>query len=216
MKKKTALRLDPSSVHMRLGLCAAALTGTAAAIPAAQADIITFNTPISVPNTFAGVYINLTTGANGPSPTTGWDFNPFSSSGTLAFYWSGAGLEAMGVATGVGSTSYADLAIGTLISAASPFTAATAGTSPNYLTTGTHILGFEFLNDNTGVLNFGYALVQTTASAGFPTTILSWSFDNTGAPITVIPEPSTTGLLALGALVAGAIGMREWRRKRAA
>ncbi len=215
--KKTLLKIDPNSVQVRLGMCAAALAGTAAAVPSAQASIVTFSTPIVVPNDFTGTYINLATGTNNPTPPAGWNFNPYNGGSSLAFYWAGAGLsQNMGVSTGSGSIVYADLAPGTVINASPNFTAATAGTSANYLTTGIHILGFEFINSNTSAVNFGYAFVQTTASTGFPATILGWSYENTGAAITVVPEPSTTALLAVSALVAGALGVRAWRRQRAA
>jgi hypothetical protein len=216
MKKASPLKIDPASVQVRLGMCAAALAGTAAAVPTAQATIVTFNTPIVIPNDFTGTYINLATGANSPGQPSGWDFNPYNNGTSLAFYWTGAGNDAMGVATATGSNIYADLPLGSVVGPTSPFTAATAGTAPNYLTTGVHILGFEFTNEGTGMLNFGYAFVQTTASAGFPATILSWSYENNGSSITVVPEPSTTALLGLSTLVAGAIGIRAWRRKRAA
>ena len=216
MKKTTLLKIDPSSVQVRLGMCAAALAGTAAAVPSAQATIVTFSTPIVIPNDFTGTYINLATGANDPGQPAGWNFNPYNG-GNLSFYWSGAGAsQNMGVSTGSGSSVYADLALGTVINASSNFTAATAGTNPNFLTTGIHILGFEFVNSNTSAVNFGYAFIQTTASTGFPTTILSWSYEDTGAAITVVPEPSTTALLTVSALVAGALGVRAWRRQRAA
>ncbi len=79
MKKNKIVSLDPSAVHVRLGMCAAALAGTAAAVPTADASIITFNTPIVIPNNFTGVYIDLATGV---TSTTGsfpsFDFNPYS------------------------------------------------------------------------------------------------------------------------------------------
>jgi len=223
MKKKNVFQLDPSAVHVRLGMCAAALTGTAAAVPSAQADIITFNTPIAVPNTVAGVYINLGTGANGApkSAVPGWDFNPYSAASQtqLGFYWNltNAGSSTTG---GVATTTlgpYRDLPPGEVVSGASTFSTTILGTTGSpYLTTGTHILGFRLFNETTSAVNYGYLTMTTTATNGFPATVQSWSYDNTGAPITVVPEPSTTALLTIAALVAGAIGLREWRRQRAA
>jgi hypothetical protein len=90
------------------------------------------------------------------------------------------------------------------------------GTSPNYTTAGTHILGFRFLNEATGVTNFGYATITTGSGTGFPVTINGWSFENNGGPITVVPEPSTMALLSAAALVLGALGLRQWRRQQAA
>ena len=218
MKKKTLLQIDPNSVHVRLGMCAAALVGTAAAVPNADATIVTFNVTLPIPATTAGVYINLLTGATGSSSgsTPGWDFNPYNAAGNtqLGFYWA---TTAGGVATTTATGPYLDLPVGSVISSGSTFTRAILGTTGSpFLLTGTHILGLQFLNETTGVIDFGYLTMTNTASNGFPATILSWSFDNTGAAITVVPEPSTIALLTVSALAAGAVGLREWRRKRAA
>jgi hypothetical protein len=50
-------------------------------------------------------------------------------------------------------------------------------------------------------------------------TINGWAYDDTGAQIAngataPVPEPSSTALLALGALALGAKGLRSWRRNR--
>jgi hypothetical protein len=239
MKTKNILQLDPSAVHVRLGMCAAALVGTAGAVPNADAAIINFNTPIVVPNNFTGVYLDLATGTTsftGSFPA--FDFNPYSNGGTLGFFW---GTGAGGVA-GTTTGPYLSLAPGTVVGPASTYSNVIAGTvgSP-YLTTGTNTLGFRFTNEGTGAVDYGYMTVSTTAAAataspgtrtnfgttkvrgtdspdinGFPMTIMSWSFDDTGAPITVVPEPSTAALLTISALAAGALGLRKWRRSRAA
>ena len=216
MKTQNSLNLDPAAVTVRLGLCAAALAGTAASVPNADADIITFSTPIPIPQTFYGVYLNLLTGATGGTAggTPGWDFNPYGTT-TLGFFWAPA------PAGGVASTTtgpYLDLAPGATISAASTFSRTITGTTGSpFLMTGTHILGFAFVNEGTGMTNYGYLTMSNTAAGGFPATILGWSFDNTGAPITIpVPEPSTTALLTVTALALGALGLREWRRQRAA
>ncbi|MDQ6654644.1 MAG: PEP-CTERM sorting domain-containing protein [Verrucomicrobiota bacterium] len=216
------MTLNNTSIQTRLGLCAAALAGTAAAIPSAEADIITFTTPVNIPATISGVYINLATGATGGSSAlTGWDFNPYQISGTtnLGFYWSpdlSGGSRGAGVATGAGATTYATLSPGTTIGPSSPFTSAIAGTSANYNTSGSRILGFRFVNEATGALNYGYMFMTLGSTGGFPATIQGWSYDNTGAAITVVPEPSVTALLTLAAIALGAIGVRNWRRQATA
>lgn len=228
MRPQPSTALDPSTVALRLGMCAAALAGTAATVSDANATVVTFSTPISIPATTTGVYINLLTGATGSSASlSGWDFNPYlASSGTqLGFYWapvpSGATLRAGGVAA-TSTGPYLDLAAGTTISAASTFTSAILGTTGSpYLTTGSHTLGFRFYNA-ANVLNYGYMTISTTtSSSGFPATITGWSFENSGGAITIpgvvtppIPEPSTTALLAIGALALGATNLRRLRRAR--
>lgn len=222
MKKRASFTKLDRSTSIRLGVCAAALGGTASAVPDAQAQVVTFNTPIPLPQTVAGVYINLLTGATGSSGAlAGWDFNPYvaNTGANLGFYWGGAGTEASGVASTT-SGPYLDLSFGTVVGPGSTFTAAINGTvgSP-FVTTGTHILGFQFLNESTAQMDFGYMTMTTTAGApgGYPATIQSWSFESSGGPITVtgVPEPSTM-LLTGAAMALGARGMRRWRRRGAA
>lgn len=220
MKTKALSSVMTSSVQTRLALCAAALTGTAAAIPETEAAVISFSGPFVVPQTFAGLYINFATGAVTAGTATGWDFNPYSNSGPFAIYWAGgaAGI-AGGVTTGPGSTTYMDLSMGAVISAASNFSnALQVGTATtNFLPAGTHILGFRFANEATGATNYGYVTVTSGGAGGFPLTINGWSYENTGVAITVVPEPTTTtALLSAAAMVLGALGLRKWRRANAA
>ena len=138
MKTKKQRKLDRSAVGIRLGACAAAIGGTAAFAPDAQAQITTFNTPIPVPQTSAGVYVNLATGATGTSQagTPGWDFNPYSASGgtQLGFYWAAP-------AGGVASTTsgpYLGLHSGDVVGPGSTYTRAILGTTGSpFVTTGT-------------------------------------------------------------------------------
>jgi hypothetical protein len=213
---------DRSTVSIRLGVCAAALGGTAATSGDANGQVVTFNTPINLPQTVAGVYINLLTGATGSSgaSVTGWDFNPYLAGGgaQLGFYWSQTPANTSGgVASG---TTYQSLTDGTVVGPASTFTGAILGTTGSpYLTSGTHNLGFRFQNENTNTINYGFLNMTTTAGTpgGYPAVINFWQFESGGGPITVapIPEPSTVGLTC-AAMALGARGVRRWRRERAA
>lgn len=206
-----------TNVQTQLCLSAAALAGSAMGFEQAASAAIntTFaNVNLAVPATFAGVYIDLGTGATGGGAFAGWDFNPYQTSSGLGFYWGGdliGGQRSGGVATTVGGSVYADLSLGTVVSAASPFTSAIQGANPNYRDNGVSYLGFRF--NNNGVFNYGYAAIQTTAGsgngAGFPATILGWVFEDSGAPITVqaIPAPGAASLLGL--LAAGSITRRR-------
>ncbi|MBS0660243.1 MAG: hypothetical protein JSR82_18635 [Verrucomicrobia bacterium] len=211
------------SVQARLGYCALAAAGAAVApVPQAEASIITFTPNLTLPATTAGVYINFLTGATGTSAASvsGWDLNPYLASGgtRLGFYWNPSPASSNGGVATAGQ--YTDLSIGTTISGASTFINTIAATN-NFLTAGQHVLGFRFFNESTSTINFGYAVFNMTAGAtnGFPATLVSYSFENTGGAITytpaAVPEPGTavTGLLAL-ALGAGAV--RNWRRRQTA
>ena len=201
MNTKPASILHSSHVALRLGICAAALVGTAAMTSNAHAVVVTFNTPISVPNTFAGVYINLLTGANAVSTAAvpGWDFGPWGSSSTLSFFFPATPANSSGAVAGSATGPYLSLPLGSVISAASTFAVSASNLQTTaFQTTGSRFLGFRFFNESTAAINYGYLTMNTTGPLGFPATITSWSFENNGGSITVVPEPSTYAMMGLG------------------
>ena len=145
---------------------------------------------LAIPQTVAGVYINIVTGATGTSAgaVTGWDLNPYNSNSgaNLGIYWPQTGLTPRGgVVPTAGGTQLQNVPPGTVIGPSSFYTLAIQATNPNFLVTGTETLGLAFVNESTGAVNYGYARIQTTAASGFPATILSITYENTGQPITV-------------------------------
>lgn len=210
------LPLKPVSAALprMLGAGALALAGLAFASHASAA-IVTFNGPISVPNNFDGLYINLATGATGTTgaSTPGWDFNPYNSGTALSFFWSATPSQASGVASTT-TGPYLDLWLGATISAASTFAQVTAAAATaQFQPAGNHILGFRFFNEGTGSINYGYMTLTSGGTNGFPLTIQSWSFENSGGAITVVPEPATALMLGAGALALGAMRLRRQRRE---
>ena len=171
---------------------------------------------MAVPNTFGGVYLNFLSGASATGAFAGWDFNPVGPD-NLAFYWQSTPAASHGGVAAAAAGPFLDLAPGTTISGASLFTATTDGaTGSPFRTVGTHILGVRFFNEATSAINFGYVTIMTGAN-GFPATIVSYSYENSGGAITIpVPEPATNALLAVAALALGALGVRAWRRQRAA
>src|SRR5262245_55900086 len=111
MRTQASPKLDASNVAVRLGMCAAALAGTAGMVSDANATVVTFSTPIAIPNTFAGVYINLLTGANGitPGAVPGWDFGPWGSANTLSFFFPSTPANSFGAVAGTTTGPYLDL-----------------------------------------------------------------------------------------------------------
>jgi hypothetical protein len=199
-------------------MCAAALAGAAAPM-AANAVVVTFSTPIAIPNTFAGVYINLLTGANAitPGAVPGWDIGPWGNGGTLAMFFNGTPANSNGGVAGATTGPYLDLAAGSVISSASTFSATTATAATlAFQSAGTHTLGFRFFNESTAAINYGYMTLTTTGPLGFPATITGWSFENSGGAITVsaVPEAGTAAMFSLGALALGALNLRRMRRSR--
>ena len=144
---------------------------------------------IVIPPTIDGIYFNLVNGASGVTPATappGWDFDPFAQSGPLlSFFWataSGAG--------GVGASNvYTVLAPGAPIDGSRTFVqSAQSAATVNFRTTNPNaFLGLHFLNEGTGVINFGWVELSTTGPSGFPASIIRYAFEDTGAAITIPP-----------------------------
>ena len=213
-------RILNSRIDSRL-VAYATLAGVALAAPAvAEATVITNNINLPIPANIDGVYLNFVTGATGSSggAVSGWDINPYLTNGVFTLFWPLPTTTAGGVDTASGANIYASLVAGNVVSAASPYTQNAGGGGPgstvNYQTTGQHILGFRFVNEGTGVVNYGYAVFNNTAPTGFPATLVSYSYENNGGSITVVPEPTTFALL--GVMAAGALGVRAWRQRKAA
>ncbi|MFL6711294.1 MAG: PEP-CTERM sorting domain-containing protein [Massilia sp.] len=195
----------------------ALLAGLALAVaPFAQAGIIYTDlskSPLKIPNTFDGTYLNVVNGDNGKNPANvpGWDLNFYNDDTGLAFFSNtGSGIVAKG-------TQASALAAGTLISSASNFRGGVAA-GDAFQVDATEYLGFSFKNESTGKTNYGWALLSTTFknnnNAGFPAAILGYAFDDSGAGIrvaatSVVPEPGSFALFGLGALAMGAIARRR-------
>jgi Domain of unknown function (DUF4394) len=150
--------------------------------------------PISyaVPQTSAGLYINLVTNAVSPNPAlvSGWDFNPFGSI-NLGFFASTSSFDvAAVVATGGIATA---LSVGDTIGPGNSYqvNGASLTTGTAFRNTGTAYVGISFTNEVTSATNYGYAQVQTTATTGYPAKVLRYVYENTGLPITIAAPPAT-------------------------
>ena len=83
---------------------------------------------------------------------------------------------------------------------------------------------FSFTNsDAANQLEYGWVgMSAATITAGTPEnmslTLTDWAYDDTGAKITAgaIPEPGSAPLAMAGALVLGAAGLRQWRKRKSA
>ena len=203
-----------TTLHGRLAAYSALAAAGACAVaaPQAQAAVVTSGPlNITVPNTLDGIYLNLVTGATGTtgSSVTGFDFNPYATGGAFATYFSGTATAGNYIVFTPGST----------VSAANTFGTGSTATTELFYRAGVAdgFLGIHFLNEATGVLNYGYVELKTTGATGFPATILSYGYENTGAALTIpgaVPEPTTLAALGLGALALGASGVRRWRRAK--
>jgi hypothetical protein len=195
----------------------AALAGAALAAPAAAEATVVYSGIVnySVPSTFDGIYINFVTGATGTSSAAvpGANYNPYNGGTGLQFFWNG------GVNGGLSldATTYATLAFGTPISSANTYLNVTSTTATASWRAGSNLyLGVRLVNSVTSATNFGWVHLNTTGTTGFPATIVEYAYENSGASITAgqVPEPTTFALL--GVMAAGAIGVRAWRKRKAA
>ena len=221
-RKLLAPRLDS-----RLAAILAAAGAAASTVPA-DATIIFTNlsaTPITIPATIDGIYLNIVTnvaGATG-SATPGWDINPYGTT-TLIFFNPTAptgGAYVVNAAGGSSATLPDNLPVGFTISAANGFgggVGESTGSTAFVLNSSNNYVGFRLQNEATGnTINYGFAQISIGSTLA-TRSIVGYAYGNAGESINVsqiaIPEPSTVA--ALGAMALGALGVRSWRRQRAA
>ena len=198
----------------------ATLAGVALAAPAlapsADASIVYSGAVnILIPATTAGVYLNVQTGVNNPNPAAvpGWDVNPYGSTNLTLF---NPAAPSGGVYEGAASAF--NLAPGTPVTPAGPYSSGLYG--PLNLNSDNNYVGFRFQNEAAAnQTQYGWFQIHLGASSTDPArAIIGYAFENTGANINVgdtgVPEPTTTALL--GVMAAGALGVRAWRKRKAA
>jgi hypothetical protein len=197
----TASRLNQYTL-----LAAAAAAAVAGTQQADGAVVYSGVVNIPIPDTTAGVYLDVDTGANATAPFAGWDLNPYSAGRQFFTTGAGAGVAATGgVLTNFapGATIDSSLAYGK-----ENFT--TGADMANFPAGSTGIVGFHTDGNLFGWMRF------TSAAAGSPGTIVDYALENVAgtsilAGANGVPEPGSMGLLALGAA-----GLATWRRRKAA
>lgn len=168
---------------------------------------------IGVPDNIDGIYVNVVTGAASTDAlgAAGWDINPYSALAGNFNLW-GPTTTTWLSPSGLIAGPY-PLAIGTSVGPGGVFTRPGGGTNvgaqvalnaPNYF-------GFQFLNEGTGVTNYGWVEVTFGASAG-SRSITAWAYENSGVGLTVtpVPEPATMAMWLAG--LAGVASIARRRR----
>lgn len=193
-----------------LSIALAAAGGVAVADQANAA--IVYHAPvggISIPSTFAGIYINLETEAAGANSTVGWDVNPYGSSYLNIF-------KATGAAIAGGAAGFQNLAPGTPLSVATLVGATGNGPDaafPVVVNSSSNLIGFKF-TDAASVVHAGWMRISLSASTfSQPRSVVEWAYESdTNATINAgqVPAPGTLALLA-----AGGLGLTGRRRKTA-
>lgn len=212
--------------HLDTRLAAYAAAGIAIAAPAlapsAKAAVV-YSGPLTlaVPQNIDGIYLDLATGQTGTAFFTGYDINPYAGTSATTLVL-GAGTGTAYVAPTTAGPASA-LLPGAFIGSTDAF--ATSSLSTNFRATGTEFLGLRFTNTTTSAVNYGWIQFQTSATLGFPATILGYAYENTGigllagqtsGPGVAVPEPTTDAALGLGALALGAVGVRRMRKNKQA
>lgn len=159
-----------------------------------QAAVLCSSTPLPVPATTEGLYVNVVTSLTGQAEASvpGFDIDIYASANSvpsdqLKFYWGSAANGGAGVVS-AGDT-YAVLSSGQVIGPDSLFSrAAFTGDTSVWQAGTTGYLGMRFLNESAGIINYGWMSLTTSAPLGFPATIGGWCYENSGAAIT-IPAP---------------------------
>jgi len=193
-------RLDRHFVACSAAAAAASVGGVAQ--QNAEAAIVYTGTPLVIPGTFAGVYLNVFTGFSAGAPNPGWDLNPYEG-GNRLFQALGAGWVASG---GIAS----NLIAGTMIDGTSTFAAGNGSPTMtgNFISGTPGIIGFRFAEG--GFTYYGWARLNKGANATTAGSFVDYAWENTpntGIAAGAIPTPGSLALLALGA--AGLVGRRR-------
>jgi hypothetical protein len=175
------------------------------------AIVLVENANISIPTSYSGVYLDIETGSNAAAPFGGADINFFfggegisndadTTVGTpsLQFERAAATMLAVGLNARIGQS------VGPSTTFASGFGASGSpndhlGTSPGQFEDGVRgKLAFSLITTGPTTV-YGYLDVTLTnnTSGGI---IHGWAYEDTGANITVIPEPTSSLMAMLGSM----------------
>lgn len=198
-----------------------ALAGFGSAMPA-QAGVV-YSGPVNlvIPNTTAGLYVNVLDGSSYSGPNTfpalgdpgaNFDFNLFGSTAWTLFSPTTSGqsapsvpLTSRGYVSSSPTGAASSLAVGDLIDGSSILN--TGSPSAAALSTGAPVIfGFRFRNEGPNLasaaddtVHFGWARVVLTA--GVPGTLVDYAYESnalTGIQAGVVPEPAAWLLMGLG------------------
>ncbi len=180
---------------------AGCLLGTLLCTGAHAAQVCSPTVNLSVPATTEGLYVNLVTGVSGQTEASvpGFDIDLYASANSmpsdqLKFYW-GTVTENAGVVSS--GAAYAVLPGDTVIGPASLFSRlAFTGDTSAWQAGANGYLGVRLRNEGSAnATNYGWMRLGSTAPLGFPLTIVSWCYEDSGGAITT---PSADVLLKDG------------------
>lgn len=206
----------------RSAVAAAVLALGGLVVSSAQATVV-YSGPVNlaVPNTAAGLYLNVLDGSSYSGPNTfpslggpgaNYDFNAFGTSAWTFFSPGTSGQSAptvpvtsRGYVAGTTTGPASSLALGTLIDGSSVFN--TGSPSGSAVATGAPVIvGFRFRNEGANLsvatddtVHYGWARLVLTG--GVPGTLIDYAYESTpltGIQAGVVPEPAAWLLMGLG------------------
>lgn len=186
--------------HLALAVGVAAASAWSASAAVVQRDI-----NLVVPATTTGLYVNVETGATGPSAgsTLGWDINPYGTS-SLSFQLPlTLEVSAMMRAPGATSGSAGRLVDGDVVGPSGSFTTsltpvAFGSAAGQWRLNSDNFFGFKFQPASGGV-HYGYGLMRVGATAAVRTLVYVRYESVAGVAITV-PAPGAIAMLGLAGL----------------
>lgn len=159
---------------------------------------------ITIPGTFAGVYLNMVTGATSTSfaSNPGADFNPYYGGSRL---WAPANIGAI-VGTGNQASALPQRGfVGPYVGPASNFINGTPVFTTNFTSGVATFAGVRFLRESDSVTLYGWVRMIKSSSNTLPGMILDYAYEDNGG---AIPSSGSLAILALGACAC-------WGRRRA-
>jgi MYXO-CTERM domain-containing protein len=180
-----------------------AAAAAATIVGGANAAVVAWNINQVVPNTSAGLYVNVEAQTFGSSSTlAGWDLNPWGTSTTTMSWFGTTGNGCVqGLGQGGTTVASASLSLGTVVSSASTFAnTASSVTAGGWVLNSANYFGFRF-NNAAGQARYGYGIMTIGATMGVRT--MNWLYyEDTGGSITVVPAPGAMALVGLAGLAA--------------
>lgn len=187
----------------------------ALATPAAHAEIVTVDFSANPLSTVgfgsSGIYLDVVTGTVATHSFVGYDINPYYSLlGTPEPVFNFFLPDTGGAVVSSGNTA-AMLSPGSVVDGSATFASGVV-TANQTVVLANSFFGFQFINESTSATNYGYLVMQKTATETRVIRVLGYSYENTGNAITVVPEPSTWLMMLAGVIGLGAFGVSRRRQ----